>query len=199
MRRVHFDSNVRHCTARNVGGGRLARGDVHGDDPGSACGYDRVEQRQGDVLSSVDRHQPDDANVASLTIAPPTTRADLSISIDDSPDPVGVRETVTYTLTVKNGGPGLATGVIVTDQLPSTLTFVAAESTQGSCSRTAGVVTCAIGTLAKNGKAKIKIKVTTTAAGKFPNTASVAGAQPDPHNADNTDSVTTHVIGPRGH
>jgi uncharacterized repeat protein (TIGR01451 family) len=141
---------------------------------------------------------PTTANVASLTIAPPTTLADLSISNRDSPDRVAVRATVTYTLTVKNGGPGFATSVTVTDRLPPTMTFVSAKSKEGSCSRADGVVTCAVGTLVKNGEAKIKIKAIPTEAGDFPNTASVAGAQPDPHSANNADSVTTHVVGPRG-
>ena len=54
--------------------------------------------------------------------------ADLSITIGDSPDPVIVGDTLTYTLTAINNGPGDATGVTLTDRLPTGVTFVSASA-----------------------------------------------------------------------
>src|SRR5262249_40169390 len=46
------------------------------------------------------------------------------------------------------GTVGPATGVTLSDPLPSGTTFVSASATQGSCSEAAGSVTCALGPLA---------------------------------------------------
>ena len=52
--------------------------------------------------------------------------ADLGVAKSDSPDPVQVGRPLTYTLSVDNGGPDLATGVVVTDTLPPGVTFLSA-------------------------------------------------------------------------
>ena len=49
---------------------------------------------------------------------------DIQVTKSASPDPVASGENFTYTLTVKNNGPGTATGVVVTDTLPSGVTCV---------------------------------------------------------------------------
>src|SRR5207247_11469347 len=52
-----------------------------------------------------------------------TPQADLSIVKTDSPDPVQSGQELTYTLTVTNNGPDVATDTVVTDSLPSRVTF----------------------------------------------------------------------------
>jgi uncharacterized repeat protein (TIGR01451 family) len=59
--------------------------------------------------------------------------ADLSITKSASPDPALVGGQVSYTLAVANNGPSQATGVNLTDTLPSTVIFDSAIATQGSC------------------------------------------------------------------
>jgi uncharacterized repeat protein (TIGR01451 family) len=85
--------------------------------------------------------------------------ADLEIVKTASPDPVNPGETLTYTLTVTNNGPGSADNVVVTDTLPSHVTWVSTTPAQGSCSAPSGVV-CELGTLA-NGAATT-VTITTT-------------------------------------
>src|SRR5439155_24328572 len=53
-----------------------------------------------------------------------TPQADLSIVKTDSPDPVQSGQELTYTLTVTNNGPDVATDTVVTDTLPSGVTLV---------------------------------------------------------------------------
>ena len=73
------------------------------------------------------------------------TSADLAITKTDLADPVLAGDDVTYAITVTNLGPSDAAGVVVTDTLPGSVTFVSATPSQGSCSQAAGVVTCPLG------------------------------------------------------
>src|SRR5258706_6435640 len=122
-----------------------------------------------------------DNDLTNNTATQTTTvvQADLSITKTDSPDPVTVGTNLTYTITVANAGPSGASGVTVTDPLPPGVTFVSATPSQGSCSGTA-TVTCALGTIAKNGSATVTIVVKPTVSGPISNTASVSANESDP-------------------
>ena len=65
----------------------------------------------------------------------------------DSPDPVQELNPITYTLDVANNGTASASGVTVTDTLPSGEVFNSASTTQGTCGHNATTVTCHLGTL----------------------------------------------------
>ncbi len=86
----------------------------------------------------------------------------LSLALTETvaPNPVGVGNNVTFTYTVTNNGD-LTTGIIFTDVIPSTATFVSANSVPGQSSCPAPVtnntVTCTVGTL--NGGATAKVTV----------------------------------------
>jgi uncharacterized repeat protein (TIGR01451 family) len=121
--------------------------------------------------------------------------ADLSLVKTDSPDPVRVKEVLTYTLTVTNGGPDDATAVTVEDQLPAGVQFVSATASQGTCTQAGGVVTCSLGSLANGASATVTIKVRPTAKGTLSNTAEVEAAEPDPNPGNNSDTETTTVNG----
>ncbi|MBI3457071.1 MAG: DUF11 domain-containing protein, partial [Candidatus Rokubacteria bacterium] len=123
------------------------------------------------------------------------TGADLSIALTDAPDPVFAGSTLTYTITVTNNGPQSASGVTVTDPLPTGATFVSAGSAQGSCAGTT-TITCALGVLARGARATVTLVVTPTVGGAFSNTVSVAGNEADPNPADNAATAVTTVIVP---
>ncbi|MGH8574894.1 MAG: hypothetical protein ACREX8_20355, partial [Gammaproteobacteria bacterium] len=55
--------------------------------------------------------------------SPPPPPPDLALSLTDIPDPLTVNGQLTYTITVRNNGPGTATGVQVVDSLPSGATL----------------------------------------------------------------------------
>jgi uncharacterized repeat protein (TIGR01451 family) len=133
-----------------------------------------------------------------LVVSASSTPADLSINKTVSPLILlsGVGGTLTYTLTVHNGGPGTATGVTVSDPLASTTTFASASSTQGSCVQASGTVSCSLGTLANGATATVTIKATATSGGFVTNTATVTGGQTDPNTKNNSDSATAYVVGP---
>lgn len=75
----------------------------------------------------------------------PSELPDVTVTKSDSPDPVGAGGTITYQLAVRNIGLIATQGVVVTDTLPAP--FLSASP---GCSHTAGVVTCAVGTLQPN-------------------------------------------------
>lgn len=118
--------------------------------------------------------------------------ADLSITKTDSPDPVQVGSDLTFTLTVHNAGPSDATGVVVTDNLPSGVTLVSANASQGSCTLT-NPVSCSLGTLASGATATVTIVVQPTASGTITNEASVQGIESDPNTANNSSRISTTV------
>src|SRR5262249_30205427 len=113
--------------------------------------------------------------------------ADLIIAKTDAPDPVQAGQNLTYTITVGNNGPLPATGVTVTDTVPSGVTFVSASANQGSCTGTS-TVTCALGNLGTGASAIVTITVRPSTAGTLTNTASVQGSESDPDTANNTDT-----------
>ncbi|HSR47281.1 MAG TPA: sortase, partial [Anaerolineales bacterium] len=128
---------------------------------------------------------------ATLTV---TAAADLSITKSDSPDPVAVNGTLTYTLSVTNNGPSTATSVSVTDTLPGGVTYVSASGTGWTCSELTGVVTCTRATLGVGAAPAITVTVTAPGtAGTITNTVSVSAATTDPVPGNNSDSEDTGV------
>ena len=102
------------------------------------------------------------ALVFNLEVLPPI--ADLSVGKADSPDPVTVGSNLTYTITVTNNGPMVATGVTLTDTLPGGVTFVSATPTQGDCAEAGGTIICNLGTLASSETATVTVVIIPTTA-----------------------------------
>lgn len=119
--------------------------------------------------------------------------ADLSVEKADSPDPVTEGQQLTYTLSVKNGGPDAAQNVMVGDLLPDGVSFESVNASQGSCSEDEGNVTCALGILVNQQTATVTIAVTPTHAGEIQNIAQVASPAVDPETDNSSDLETTDV------
>lgn len=133
------------------------------------------------------------AIVPAIAISAPGDQADLKLTKSDSPDPVNVGDVLTYTIEVENLGPAAATGVTVTDNLPSTVDFVSASS---GCTLHGRRVTCAVGGLAASGggaRQTLTIRVRPKKADTISNTASVDSAETDPAAGNSSDSETTVV------
>ncbi len=118
--------------------------------------------------------------------------ADLAIIKTDAPDPQAAGAPVSYTLTITNNGPSTATGVTITDPLPAGTTLLAASP---GCTETAGVLTCAIGTLAPGASTAVGVTISTPpVAGTINNVATVAANEPDPVPGNNTEPETTVLV-----
>jgi len=116
--------------------------------------------------------------------------ADLSVTKTDNVDPVPQGGTVTYTIEVENLGPSSATGVVVTDNLPAGLVFVA---TSGCAEDPAGAPTCTLGTIAPGGSASYTLQASPDSPppASVTNVASAAGNETDPVSENNSDDETT--------
>jgi uncharacterized repeat protein (TIGR01451 family) len=125
-----------------------------------------------------------DSDTVAITVNPASNpdRADLRVTLTDAPDPVGVGQNLTYTATVTNHGPGDATSVILGDLLPSSVTFVAATASQGTCTQSGRLIICDLGRLVNGASATVTIVVTPTQAGQITNWAGVVSfSQVDPN------------------
>ena len=120
--------------------------------------------------------------------------ANLSLGHSDSPDPVLVNQTLSYSLVVDNQGPDDATDVVLVDTLPAIVTFQSAISSQGSCSEAGGTVTCNLGMIANASNATVDIIVTApSSVGSITNNASVSTSATDSDPTDDNASETTTV------
>ena len=108
-------------------------------------------------------------------------------------------DTLTYTVTVRNLGPGNSSNVVVNDTLSSGVTFVSATSSKGTFTTPpagqTGTVTWYLGTLTNSEQGSAQIKVTVIIHGKstITNTATVSSSTADPNTANNSSSLSTSV------
>jgi large repetitive protein len=116
-------------------------------------------------------------------MVPLSTSADVSIDKTlNTAAPYLTGQSVSYTLTVANGGPSTATNIQVTD----TPTNLSITSVSGSgCA----ALPCTIASLASGANTQISVTATITAAGAFDNSATATAAQPDPNPSNNTDNT----------
>ena len=89
------------------------------------------------------------------------TEADISLA-KSAPATANAGQNITYRLTVTNTGPSLASGVVLTDDLPAGVAFVSVTSTHGNCAYDGGThrLTCSVGTLDANVSAQVNLNVT---------------------------------------
>jgi uncharacterized repeat protein (TIGR01451 family) len=138
---------------------------------------------------------------AGVGVAAPSGSTDLGITMADSPDPVNVGSTLTYTIQAQNLGPDPATGVTVTGQVPKGVDFVSATASSGQCARKGKKISCLLGglrapTIDYGSPPTVTIAVIPRQIGTISDTATVKGDQKDPVASNNKATATTLVIGP---
>jgi uncharacterized repeat protein (TIGR01451 family) len=123
--------------------------------------------------------------------------ADMAIVKTATPSPtVADGDPLTYSLAVTNNGPASATNVIVTDPLPSAVTYLSATTTAGTCSEAGGTVTCLLGTMANAATATVTIVTLAGTQGQASNTATVSADQTDPILTNNSSTQTETITAP---
>ncbi len=148
----------------------------------------------------IDPYTANNTASTSSTVASPT-QADVAIVKTVSSQTVIQGTNLVYTLQVTNNGPAVAQNLTVTDSLPAQVTFVSVSipASQGTCSQSAGTVTCTIPSLSVGGLAIITIDTTAESSGapaNVANTASVAATTSDPNLTNNTSTVNSAITAP---
>jgi uncharacterized repeat protein (TIGR01451 family) len=147
-----------------------------------------------------------DATVSVIDDSP--TPPDLAVS-KTGPSTVTLGNTIAYTLTVTNSGPGAAQNVTLSDPLPANTSFVSLTQTAGpafACTTPAlggtGTVSCTTTSLAAGVAPPptlslvVRNNPATPIGSTLTNTATVSSASPDSATANNTATVTTTVLAP---
>src|SRR6202790_356516 len=118
----------------------------------------------------------------------PTT-ADIAVTTSVV-SAVFVGQNTTYNITVTNNGPSPANGVTLTDTLaPAGLTLVSVTPSAGTTCVGTGPINCTLPTPLNSGAtATVSVVVTASAAGQYPNTATItdSGTPPDPNTGNNS-------------
>jgi uncharacterized repeat protein (TIGR01451 family) len=145
---------------------------------------------------------PNNANNSATATTSMVRRADLQVvSKVDSPDPVTTNNPLTYTITLRNNGPSVATGVTLSDMLPPGALFNNCSSTGGGVCRGSGQNrTVTFATLTVGAVATVTFGTTASCAladgALISNTATIAATEIDPNPANNSASSTTTATNP---
>uniref|UniRef100_UPI0005945613 DUF11 domain-containing protein n=1 Tax=Gorillibacterium massiliense TaxID=1280390 RepID=UPI0005945613 len=143
---------------------------------------------QWDVSYSGDPNNNSVSSHSDCSVTVPQ-QADLSITNTVSSATPNVGDTITFTVTVTNNGPDLATAVEVTDLLPAGLTLVSAAPSQGTYISATGAWT--VGTVTTASPASLTLRATVVSPAAHTNTATISHAdQLDPNTVNNTSSAT---------
>lgn len=136
------------------------------------------------------------ALLALFAAAPVMASVDLVLNHTDTGyDPTPAGGIVQYTLRIDNNGSTGATGVVLTDTLPSGVTFVGTTSTQGSCgSPSGGVFSCNVGSIVSLGTTTITVQVRAQTAGLIINSASATSIEADTDTSNNLNIIQSTTI-----
>lgn len=109
------------------------------------------------VTNAASLTNSDDTNAANNSSSDPTSviSADLAVSKSVAPSIVPELSPITYTVSIRNDGPNDTTGVVLTDTLPGSVTFISASATRGTYTPTSGL--WSVGNLANNESVTLRI------------------------------------------
>ncbi len=133
-------------------------------------------------------------NSATATVAV-NPAADVGVSIVPSHNPVYAGTNLSYAVTISNQGPSAATGLVLSDVLPSSVSLVSAATTGGTCATTGSTVTCAMNNLSFGSSALVTLAVRPGVAGSLANTLSITANETD-LNATNNNAIATVTVKP---
>jgi uncharacterized repeat protein (TIGR01451 family) len=150
------------------------------------------------VTTTADGNTANNSDTETTSVV---TRADLSVTKTDLPEPVVAGTNLTYTVVVTNNGPSAAAAVQLSEAVPANATFVSLTAPAGWTSVApapggTGAITASIPSLAAGASATftLVVAVNSAATGTISNTATVSSNTTDLNAANNTDVESTVVL-----
>ena len=120
--------------------------------------------------------------------------ADLALSFNNtSAFAASTGQYFKCSINLYNGGWETATNTTITNWPPAGIEFVSATSSRGTCSQSAGLLTCALGDLPPYQSATLTMEFKAIATGSYTNVAVAASATPDPNSTNSQASFITLV------
>ncbi len=116
---------------------------------------------------------------------------DLALAKTARTSCVASGQTLTYDLTVSNIDGATARNVVLRDDLPSSVSFLSATPSQGSC-KGGQTVLCYLGDIASGANATVVLAVTANTSGSITNSASLTADTADANAANDVASVLTN-------
>lgn len=163
-----FDPNEFANTVCSSGAANLSWTGISGLVTGTTSTRFRIASDQTQVSNPVGFAFDGEVEDYSINIIPPPL-PDLEIEKTVSNSSPVIGETITYIITVTNPGVFEATGVKVTDQLPSDITFVSSNASQGTFNAVTGIWN--IGSIASGDTTTVTLAIDATVnAGTLGNT-----------------------------
>ncbi len=120
---------------------------------------------------------------------------DLGLAWRALPPSPTVGSNVTLELSLWNTGP-TATGVLVTNQLPSALSLVSVDLSQGACTTNSGQLVCSLGSLTNGAVALITLEAIPVATGTLTVLAAGRRSEPETNLTNNTATIYVAVLPP---
>jgi uncharacterized repeat protein (TIGR01451 family) len=121
---------------------------------------------------------------------------DLSVEIEDAPDPIQVGQLLSYDVRVRNSGPDEAPSVLLKDALPAQLELITVSNAPGPWLVTNGMIECDLGTLPGGATVLLTFLTRTLGSGTITNAVEVASAVAESYQLNNQASAVTRINPP---
>ncbi len=161
-------------------------------------------------VSDIDRTSTDVTNTTSISsnvsdgpdfnsvdntdsVTTPFEVADVRITKDDTIDPVFLTHDFSYSITITNDGPDVATNISLEDSLPDGVSYRGYSASSATCTFVEPLFSCDVGSLANATSETITVDVTGDTPGDKLNTARITHDQQDPDLENNEDDEHTFV------
>ncbi|WP_299921853.1 hypothetical protein [uncultured Nocardioides sp.] len=187
--------NAVSCTSATLASGASFTVTVTGTvAPGAATG----PMGNTATVTSTTPVDPTPSNNSATASTDVVARADVSVT-KTGPAEADAGARASWVLTVTNNGPSSAANLVLTDALPSGVTFASSTSVPAgvTCTAADGLVTCPVGDLASGASVEVTVRAD-IASGladgtSLTNTGGVSSSTPDPTPGNNTATSSTDV------
>jgi hypothetical protein len=137
----------------------------------------------------VPRPQGDACDIGAHEVMP----VDLGLTASSTPASLPAGSTLNVVLTAANAGPAIATGIVVTSDLPAGMVLKNCDGAL-ACVSSSGRLTITLGALSTGASAQVTVRLTPQQTGDFVLGFGVAGNEWEPQWANNAASVHATVV-----